>query len=167
MNIVINSIILMGFVSKITFIHYRHVGRAVFLKSNFDGSYLLNHLMEFHETWWQYGTVIVVYVCKILYTWLPLFWSYRKSNLVRLIMAHRVVGWAVAIRDVFQFLTAALYPNSKLILLSTSIDHARHWHLNKKWCMQACLHEFWTMITRLSIKCESSDRDSRKTDVVL
>ncbi len=90
MNIVINSIILMGFVSKITFIHYRHVGRAVFLKSNFDGSYLLNHSMEFHETWWQYGTVIVVYVCKILYTWLPSFWSYRKSNLVRLIMAHRV-----------------------------------------------------------------------------
>ena len=51
MNIVINSIILMGFVSKITFIHYRHVGRAVFLKSNFDSSYLLNHSMEFHETW--------------------------------------------------------------------------------------------------------------------
>ncbi len=51
MNIVINSIILMGFVSKMTFIRYRHVGRVVFLKSKFDCSYLLNHLMEFYKTW--------------------------------------------------------------------------------------------------------------------
>ena len=90
MNIVINSIILMGFVSKITFIHYRHVGRAVFLKSNFDGSYLLNYLVYFHETWWQHGPVVLVYVRKIVYTWLLSLGSYHKSNLVRLIMAHRV-----------------------------------------------------------------------------